>query len=159
AEPTTAAHLRIDPGPTAGRGDGRTENGQRQERLELSACGVSNAHAWIDSNQDDVAHREPRVDLGVHDRLGAVTGHAVLVGRSFEIELCLNHYRNVRDAALRQLEEQRGEEVVPYGIGRLGPTEQGSNRGRPRAPQRNLLQTDEIGLRGDDLGRESLRSN
>ena len=118
--------------------------------LKLPLLRVGGGDAGADPGEDHVAHRQAAVDLGVgeqtHAATGAVAGDAVGVGGGLEVELVLDHDGLVEGLLLVQLGEQQREEVV-LDLGRFGfAVEHRPQRGRCFAPQRDLLQPDQVGL-------------
>ena len=118
---------------------------------------IGDVNARIGARDDDVAHGQARVELGVEDGRGPVAGDLVLVRWGLEVELVLDGDGLVLRRAGVELVEQQREEVVAHLRRGLGPAEHRNDRGRAGTPERDLLQADEIGLRSEDLGRKPLR--
>jgi len=116
---------------------------------------VAGRPAAPDPGQDHVAHRQAAVDLGIGEHAltaaGTVARNAVGVSRGLEVELVLNHDRAVPFLALVQLRQQQLEEVVLDRRRFRLAGEDGTEGGRRGAPQRDLLQADQIRFGADDL--------
>ena len=121
----------------------------------MALAGLAELHVAAAADKDHVAHREPRVEVGTEQGAGGV--RAVDVDRQLGVEFVLDHDDAVLGAgALELLLEDREEVLLDLGGRRRVRVERRTaDVGRRLlAPERDLLKTDEVGLRALDLARE-----
>ena len=136
-------------------------DGRLVARLEVALAGLAELHLAAPLDEDHVAHREPRVEVGAErgQRAGAGGVRAVDVDRQLGVELLLDDDDPVLGAHLPERVAEDREEVLLDLGGRLRGRDRADRRRaavgrRLLAPQRDLLKPDEVGLRSLDLARE-----
>ena len=100
----------------------------------------------IGADQEHIPKRQPDVPHRLRGPGARVTGE----GRALDVGLVLTLHDVVDHRAARQLGQQHGQEVIVDGRG-VGPAELVQLH-RPGSPQRDLLQTHQVGAGRGDLG-------